>query len=459
MSQRVILLQPAAPAQPRPWAPPCNGCGTCCAAEPCPLGMLLIARRRTRRLRGAGLGRGIRRPLPLRRAGRAAPELVSAVAARPPGARRPGAALDCRRPSAATPTTATAPDAPDFPGGCKGWHHAGNHFSIRAFRTIPRRTHRMKITALLAALAVTTALAAALAQRHRPSAQTLRWAAQNDILTLDPHSQNHATTNSILMHAYEGLTRYSATYQVEPALATKWTYITPDPGAIRTAQGREVPRRHALHRRRRRSSAFGRIKQPQGTMQIYVTGIGEIKKIDDHTVDLILTAPNPILLRNIIDFRIMSKAWAEKNKHHQRPGLQGQGRELRLAQRDGHGLPTRSPAGQPEQRDDDDDQQRPGGTNTPGNVKEVVYTPIKSDPTRVAALLSGDVDMLTDMPDAGRGAAARRRQAEDRRRPRGAHHLPRARHRQRRAEVQQHQGQEPVRRQACAPGAEHGHRP
>jgi peptide/nickel transport system substrate-binding protein len=28
----------------------------------------------------------------------------------------------------------------------------------------------------------------------------------------------------------------------------------------------------------------------------------------------------------------------------------------------------------------------------------VVYTPIKSRPTRVAALLSGDVDMLTDLP-------------------------------------------------------------
>ena len=32
------------------------------------------------------------------------------------------------------------------------------------------------------------------------------------------------------------------------------------------------------------------------------------------------------------------------------------------------------------------------------NVTEVIYTPIKSDPTRVAALLSGDVDMLTDLP-------------------------------------------------------------
>jgi peptide/nickel transport system substrate-binding protein len=49
-------------------------------------------------------------------------------------------------------------------------------------------------------------------------------------------------------------------------------------------------------------------------MQIYVTGINEVKKVDDHTVDFILAAPNPILLRNIIDFRIMSKTWAEKNR-------------------------------------------------------------------------------------------------------------------------------------------------
>jgi peptide/nickel transport system substrate-binding protein len=33
-----------------------------------------------------------------------------------------------------------------------------------------------------------------------------------------------------------------------------------------------------------------------------------------------------------------------------------------------------------------------------GNISQVVYTPIKSESTRVAALLSGDVDMLTDVP-------------------------------------------------------------
>src|SRR5690242_18856741 len=69
--------------------------------------------------------------------------------------------------------------------------------------------------------------AAALVASTAASAQTLHWAAQNDILTMDPHSQNHATTNAILMHAYEGLTRYGPKYEVEPCLATKWTFISP----------------------------------------------------------------------------------------------------------------------------------------------------------------------------------------------------------------------------------------
>lgn len=41
----VIWIEPAAPAKP-PEGAPCNGCGLCCLAEPCPLGML-VSRRRT----------------------------------------------------------------------------------------------------------------------------------------------------------------------------------------------------------------------------------------------------------------------------------------------------------------------------------------------------------------------------------------------------------------------------
>ncbi len=47
MERRVILLQEQAPAKPAA-GQPCNGCGVCCAAEPCPVGVLL-----SRRTRGA----------------------------------------------------------------------------------------------------------------------------------------------------------------------------------------------------------------------------------------------------------------------------------------------------------------------------------------------------------------------------------------------------------------------
>ena len=41
----VIQLHTEAPPKP-PWGAPCNGCGQCCLAEPCPLGVLASRRRR-----------------------------------------------------------------------------------------------------------------------------------------------------------------------------------------------------------------------------------------------------------------------------------------------------------------------------------------------------------------------------------------------------------------------------
>ena len=247
----------------------------------------------------------------------------------------------------------------------------------------------MKFNAFLAA----AALAAAVALPAQ--AQTLRWAAQNDILTMDPHSQNHATTNAILMHAYEGLTRYNDKYEVEPALATKWTFVSPTQvrfelrKGVKFHDGTPFGADDVVF-------SFGRIKQPQGTMQIYVTGVNEVKKIDEHTVDLVLAAPNPILLRNIVDFRIMSKAWAEKNNATKVQDYKA--KEENFATRNVMGTgPYRILSWQPEQRvmmarnDAWWDKHK-------GNVAQVVYTPIKAEGTRVAALLSGDVDMLTDIP-------------------------------------------------------------
>ncbi len=227
------------------------------------------------------------------------------------------------------------------------------------------------------------------------SAAPLKWAAQNDILTLDPHSQNHATTNAILMHAYEGLTRYSAKYEVEPALATKWTYISP------TQVRFELRKGVSFHDGSPFTAddvvfSFERIKQPQGTMQIYVTGVKEIKKIDSHTVDFIMEAPNPILLRNIIDFRIMSKTWAEKNNSTKVQDYKA--KEENFASRNVNGTGGYRITGwNPDTRVTMTNNDK-WWAKKDGNVTAVNYTPVKADATRVAALFSGEIDLLTDLP-------------------------------------------------------------
>jgi len=42
-ANRVIHIEPAAPPKPAVGAP-CNGCGVCCLAEPCPVGVVLSLR-------------------------------------------------------------------------------------------------------------------------------------------------------------------------------------------------------------------------------------------------------------------------------------------------------------------------------------------------------------------------------------------------------------------------------
>ena len=248
----------------------------------------------------------------------------------------------------------------------------------------------MRFNRLLAFAFVTATLAAAPVQ-----AVTLKWAAQNDVITLDPHSQNHATTNGIMQHVYEGLVRNDKKFQIEPSLATSWQYVTPTQlrfnlrKKVKFQDGSPFTADDVVF-------SYGRIMQPQGTMQIYVSGVKEVKKVDDLTVDLILSGPNPVLLRNLVDFRIMSRAWLAKNKSENVQDFKA--KEDSYASRNTNGTgPYILKLWEPDKRILM--QANPAWWDKiEGNVTEVIYTPIKSDSTRVAALLSGDVDILTDMP-------------------------------------------------------------
>ena len=239
------------------------------------------------------------------------------------------------------------------------------------------------------------ALAAAAVAAAPAHAVLLKWAAQNDILTLDTHSQNHATTNGILQHVYEGLVRYDKNFQAEPCLAVSWKEIAPN-------QMRFILRRGVKFHDGTPFTAddvvfsYGRILQPQGTMQIYVAGVKEVKKVDDYTVDLLLSGPNPVLLKNLVDFRIISKIWAVKTKSENVQDYKA--KEETFASRNTNGTgPYILKLWEPDKRIVMTANTAWWG-KLDGNVTDVIYTPIKSDSTRVAALISGDVDIVTDLP-------------------------------------------------------------
>ena len=131
-------------------------------------------------------------------------------------------------------------------------------------------------------------------------------------------------------------------------------------------------------------------------MQIYVSGIKEVKKVDDLTVDFMLDGPNPVLLRNATVFLIMSKSWCVKNKSENVQDYKA--REETYASRNANGTGAYILKGwEPDQKIVFTANKDWWGKRD-GNVTDVTYTPIKSDATRVSALLSGEVDLVTDVP-------------------------------------------------------------
>ena len=124
------------------------------------------------------------------------------------------------------------------------------------------------------------------------------------------------------------------------------------------------------------------------------------KKIDDLTVEFVTPAPNPIELEDWATIIIMRKAWCEKNSATKPQDFTKKEEMITARQANGTGpfiLKSREPdvrtvlAKNPNWWGLKDRQ-------FDGNVDEIVYTPIGNDATRLAALISGDVDLINDPP-------------------------------------------------------------
>ena len=127
-------------------------------------------------------------------------------------------------------------------------------------------------------------------------AVTLRYANQGDLKSLDPYTLNETTTNAHLGHVYEGLTqaRQGSRHRARPRRALGDQRGRPDL-ALLPAQGREVPQRQPVQRRRRDLLGHPRAGARARTSRPAFRATAEFVKVDDYTVDVKLKSPNPIL--------------------------------------------------------------------------------------------------------------------------------------------------------------------
>lgn len=228
------------------------------------------------------------------------------------------------------------------------------------------------------------------------AAQTFRWTSQGDALTLDPHSQNEGPTISMNGRIYESLVTRDPELNLQPELATEWEIV--DGGwrfklreGVKFHEGQDFTAedvKFSLERAMAESSDY----------KEQVASITGVEIVNDHEVILKTDEPNPILPNQLTTLFMMDKGWSEEHDVVEPQDYAEKQETYAVRNANGTGpyiLESRAP-------DELTVLKRNeawwGWDQFPGNVQTIEFRPISNPATRVAALLSGEVDLVLDPP-------------------------------------------------------------
>ena len=226
-------------------------------------------------------------------------------------------------------------------------------------------------------------------------ARTLRWSSQGDPGTLDPHAMNEELTMTMLSQIYEPLVTRDQRMELKPHLATSWEAVEP---TLWRFQLREGVRFHDGSVLTAEDVAFSinRSRHPVSPFRIFVGLIREARAVGPLTVEIETTAPDPILVPKLTSVLVMSRAWAEQHNVRSPQDMSTRVTNYATVNANGTG-PYRLRTREPDVRTVLEAHQGWWGPRE-GNVTEVIYRPIANDATRIAALLSGELDLVIDPP-------------------------------------------------------------
>ncbi|NBB83212.1 MAG: ABC transporter substrate-binding protein [Alphaproteobacteria bacterium] len=235
----------------------------------------------------------------------------------------------------------------------------------------------------------------------------IRWASAGDALTLDPHAQNEGPTTAMLRQMYDTLIERDIEAAKAPSLATSWTAADDTSWVFELREGVTF---HNGNPFMANDVVFSinRAMSETSDFKSYLSSVTGVEAIDDYTVRITTDGPNPILPEWLTSIFIMDEEWSVENGVEQ-PQNYAEGEET-YAVRNVNGtgayeLVSREPDIRTVMAKNDGYW---GADMFAHELDEIVYTPVASAPTRVAALLSGEIDFLLDPPvqDLERLAAA-----------------------------------------------------
>lgn len=249
----------------------------------------------------------------------------------------------------------------------------------------------MKFRMLLGAGVLALAAAAASAA----SAKTFRYAFQGDLNALDPYTLNESFTLGALGNVMEGLTRRDENLKIIPGLAERWEVVDPLRWrfylrkGVKYHDGSDFTADDVLF-------SLDRLRSPDSQIKSRVPADVTAVKVDDHTVDFVLKSPNPILHAEWDTWYIFSKKWSEANGAQQAQSAKATSLNSWALKANGTGaftIASHEPGVRTVFRPNPNWWDKPRH-----NLTEVIFQTIKSDATRVAALLSGEIDMMDPVP-------------------------------------------------------------
>ena len=228
-------------------------------------------------------------------------------------------------------------------------------------------------------------------------ANTLRLAYDADPVSLDLHEQLSGGTLQLSHMVCDPLIRWNQDLGFDARVASSWERLNDTTVRFNLRQGvkfhsgREMTAKDVKF-------TFDRLKQSEDFKGIFVNFTG-VNIIDDHTVDIVTDGPYPLVEHTATYiFPLDSEFYSgtdERGKDKGEIVKHGDSFASSNISCTGPFTVTSREQGVKLVFDRFADY---WDVDSPGNVSQIVFTPIKEAPTRVAALLAGDIDFAAPIP-------------------------------------------------------------